>query len=64
MRCPCGDATVAGDDGEGAIEIKAAWRKLTDAEIAKGRFFTQTVIYYSGSDQSPAYNNAVYGLVS
>ena len=38
VSLPCGDAQVTGDAGEGAIEIKAAWRKLTDPEIAKGRF--------------------------
>jgi hypothetical protein len=63
VSLPCGDATVTGDAGEGAIEIKAAWRKLTAEEQAKGRFFTQTVTYYTGG-QSPAYNNAVYGLLS
>ena len=25
---PCGDIATPGDPGEGAIEIKAAWRKL------------------------------------
>ncbi len=28
MLLPCGDIATAGDAGEGAIEIKAAWRKL------------------------------------
>ena len=32
VSLPCGDNTVAGDPGEGAIEIKAAWRELTVAE--------------------------------
>jgi hypothetical protein len=32
VSLPCGDNTVAGDAGEGAIEIKAAWRELTVAE--------------------------------
>ena len=26
VSLPCGDATMEGDAGEGAIEIKAAWR--------------------------------------
>ena len=30
IMLPCGDITKAGDAGEGAIEIKAAWRKLSD----------------------------------
>jgi hypothetical protein len=64
VSLPCGDATVAGDAGEGAIEIKAAWRKLTDQEVASGRFFTQTVIYYTGAPPQQLYNNAVYGLIA
>jgi hypothetical protein len=64
VSLPCGDAQVTGDAGEGAIEIKAAWRKLTDPEIAKGRFFTQTIIYYSGPPSQQVYNNAVYGLIA
>jgi hypothetical protein len=43
LSLPCGDAAVAGDTGEGAIEIKAAWRQLTAQEAAIGRFFTQRV---------------------
>ena len=62
VSLPCGDTTVTGDAGEGAIEIKAAWRKLTDQEVARGHFFTQTVIYYTGNDPQ-LYNNAVYGLL-
>jgi hypothetical protein len=64
VSLPCGDATVAGDAGEGAIEIKAAWRKLTGQEVASGRFFTQTVIYYTGAPPQQIYNNAVYGLIA
>ena len=48
VSLPCGDAAVAGDAGEGAIEIKAAWRQLTAQEAVSGRFFTQTVIFYTG----------------
>lgn len=60
---PCGDTAVAGDGGEGAIEIKAAWRQLTPAELSSGRFFTRNVLFYTG--QSPQlYNNAVWGLVA
>jgi len=64
VSLPCGDATVAGDLGEGAIEIKAAWRQLTDPEAASGRFFKQTVIFYTGQVGSQTYNNAVYGLIA
>jgi hypothetical protein len=60
---PCGDNDVPGDLGEGAIEIKAAWRALTQEEMNSGRFFTRNVIFYTG--QSPQlYNNAVWGLVA
>jgi hypothetical protein len=71
VSLPCGDATVAGDAGEGAIEIKAAWRPLTSTEATSGRFLTQTVLFYQGeAGSSPTapgnqtYNNAVYGLVA
>jgi hypothetical protein len=45
VSIPCGDNTVAGDGGEGAIEIKAVWRQLTPTEAASGRFLTQTVLF-------------------
>ena len=64
VSLPCGDAAVAGDAGEGAVEIKAAWRQLTTQEAVSGRFFTQTVIFYTGPQFSGKYNNAVYGLVA
>jgi hypothetical protein len=52
VSLPCGDAAVDGDAGEGAIEIKAAWRMLTDAEMASGRFYTRKVIYYKGGQDT------------
>lgn len=65
VSLPCGDANIAGDDGEGAIEVKAAWRRLTDPEVASGRFYTRKVIFYSGaSGSNQLYNNAVYGLIA
>lgn len=64
VMLPCGDINVPGDPGEGAIEIKAAWRELTDAEAATGRFFTRKVIFYTDEQQGQVYNNAVWGLVS
>ena len=66
VSLPCGDATIAGDDGEGAIEIKAAWRKLTSEELSKSprRFYTHNVIYYTTSPSGTiVYNNEIYGLV-
>jgi len=65
VSLPCGDVAVAGDAGEGAIEIKAAWRQLTDQEAASGRFFSQKVIFYTGEQYAnQTYNNAVYGLIA
>ena len=66
---PCGDLNVppdpdTGDPGEGAIEIKAAWRKLTTKEANSGRFFTQSVLFYTGSKGNQVYNNEVWGLVA
>jgi hypothetical protein len=70
VSLPCGDAAVAGDAGEGAIEIKAAWRQLNSTEAASGRFFMRSVLFYKGEPGTPTeagnqtYNNAVYGLVA
>jgi len=64
VSLPCGDAAVAGDAGEGAIEIKAAWRQLNSAEAASGRFFMRSVLFYQGEPGNQTYNNAVYGLVA
>jgi hypothetical protein len=69
VMLPCDDFSVppapdTGDPGEGAIEIKAAWRQLTTKEANSGRFFTQSVLFYTGSKGSQVYNNAVWGLVA
>ena len=64
VMLPCGDINVPGDPGEGAIEIKAAWRKLTPDELSKGRFFTRKVIYYTGPQGNQRYNNDVWGLIA
>ncbi|MFO1072190.1 MAG: hypothetical protein U1E17_05790 [Geminicoccaceae bacterium] len=64
VELPCGDLNVPGDPGEGAIEIKAAWRALTPTEISGGKFFTRKVIYYTGPQGNQRYNNAVWGLVA
>jgi hypothetical protein len=67
VSLPCGGAVgdPADPTGEGAIEIKAAWRQLTDKEAASGRFFTQNVIFYKGDQYvNQTYNNAVYGLIA
>jgi hypothetical protein len=65
VSLPCGDLNVAGDPGEGAIEIKAAWRQLTAEEAASHRFYMRKVIFYTGNPFTPQqYNNALYGLVA
>jgi hypothetical protein len=64
VQLPCGDMNVDGDAGEGAIEIKSAWRKLTPTELTSGRFFTRKVIYYTGPQGSQVYHNDVWGLVA
>ncbi|MGD9510811.1 MAG: hypothetical protein AB7I59_07670 [Geminicoccaceae bacterium] len=64
VMLPCGDINVPGDPGEGAIEIKAAWRALTADESKSGRFFTRNVIFYTGPQGKQVYHNAVWGLVA
>jgi hypothetical protein len=65
VTLPCGDASIHGPAGEGAIEIKAAWRELTPQEVAGGRFFTRKVIFYTGQQFGQLqYQNAVWGLVA
>ena len=64
VELPCGDLNVPGDPGEGAIEIKAAWRALTPTEISGGKFFTRKVIYYTGPQGNQRYNNEVWGLIA
>jgi hypothetical protein len=65
ISLPCGDTAMTGDAGEGAIEIKAAWRPLTAQEADSGRFYKRQVLFYSGIQyQNEKYNNAVYGLVA
>ena len=71
---PCGGVSYPRDtSGEGAIEIKAAWRALTTPEATSGRFYMRNVIYYTGPPIPPPlqpgqkpqlYNNAVWGLVA
>jgi len=64
VSLPCGDAAVAGDAGEGAIEIKAAWRQLTAQEAVSGRFFTQRSFSTLARNSQRIITNAVYGLVA
>jgi hypothetical protein len=51
----------------GTIEVKAAWRQLTAAELASGRFHVATVRFYRALDnnpQNPCYQDAEWGLVA
>ena len=65
VSLPCGDLGIQGDAGEGSIEIKAAWRKLTPAEMNNHRFYMRKVIYYTGDPfGAEQYNNDVFGLVA
>ena len=50
----------------GTIEVKGAWRPLTDAEQHSGRFYQTTVRYYEAAAVGAAnacYREAVWGLV-
>ena len=50
----------------GTIEVKAAYRELTNAERASGRFFQTRVRYYEQDDADPnnaCYHEAVWGMV-
>ena len=67
IQLPCGDNTKPGDLGEGAIEIKAAWRKLDPKKDTISHFFTRNVIFYTGGgtgQPAQTYNNEVWGLVA
>ncbi len=49
----------------GTIELKAAWRQLTAAELASGRFHVATVRFYPKLDSGhPCYQDAEWGLVA
>lgn len=49
----------------GTIELKAAWRQLTPAEMASGRFHTANVRYYQKLESGlPCYQDAEWGLVA
>ena len=61
---PAGDMSQSDPSFEGTIETKAAWRMLTQAEIASGRYHTATVVYYTGTDNAPVAQNATFGLLA
>ena len=49
----------------GTVEIKTAWRRLTDEEKASGRFYSTTVRYYkdNGNDK-PCYVDEEFGMLA
>jgi hypothetical protein len=50
---------------DGAVEVKAAWRKLADIpEMQRKRYHTATVVTYQGSDDAPVAYNEDYALVA
>jgi hypothetical protein len=56
---PCG-----GGKSTGTIEIKAAWRRLTNLDDST-KFFTRKVIYYTKDKAGKIfYNNATYALIA
>jgi hypothetical protein len=55
--------TTSSDPDLAGIEIKSAWRPLSPAEAASGRFLTSTVRYYEQPDGSTScYREATWGL--
>ncbi|SCW99142.1 MULTISPECIES: exo-alpha-sialidase [unclassified Pseudomonas] len=50
---------------DGAVEVKAAWRKLADIPVQnRGRYHTATVVTYQGKDDTPVAHNEDYALVA
>lgn len=49
----------------GAVEVKAAWRKLADIPMAdRARYHTARVVTYTGVDSNPVAQNEDYALVA
>jgi len=66
--CPVADSVICLPCGSGkttgTMEIKAAWRRLTNLDDPS-KFFTRTVIYYTkGRNGSILYDNATYALIA
>lgn len=50
---------------DGAVEVKAAWRKLADIPASqRARYHTATVVTYQGTDDAPVAHNEEYALVA
>ena len=56
---PCG----ANTGSEGHVEIKAAWRALSDAETASGKYYTNEVIHYRADGTVNKWRVDTYGLI-
>lgn len=60
---PCGSNL----GGEGHVEIKAAWRALTKAEMTSNKFYTRKVIHYKAVTEKKKTENKwlvdTYGLI-
>lgn len=56
---PCGGSQGT---GPGAMEVKTAWRRLTQDDDPS-RFFTRNVITYTQQGDSTVYVNDIYGLI-
>lgn len=59
VSLPCGQIGGA----EGNIEIKAAWRKLTDTEMQSGKYYTNSVMHYESVGGSNQWFVDTYGLI-
>lgn len=60
---PPGGSTIASLP-TGTIELKAAWRQLTQAEADSGRFYQTRVRYYRPGAGGTTYVDTVFGLVA
>ncbi|MBT2294178.1 exo-alpha-sialidase [Pseudomonas fluorescens] len=50
---------------DGAVEVKAAWRKLADIPVPdRARYHSATVVTYTGTDTDPEAQNEDYALVA
>lgn len=59
VSVPCGQIGGA----EGNIEVKAAWRALTAAETASGKYYTNAVIRYQAVSGENKWFVDTYGLI-
>ena len=49
---------------DGSLEVKVAWKPIESIpQDQRYRYHTQTVIYYTGTDQNPVANTAEYAMI-